>query len=94
MGKTSNRGFTAKKATLVLRQNIARNLRELRELHDESQAKAAKRIGTSPGMVSLLERAGRDPTLHLLTRIAKAYETTVVQLLRTYDIEKASEARQ
>ena len=52
---------------------VAREIRELRKAHGLTQRELAKRVGTSPSVISRLENAGYEGhSLAMLQRIATA----------------------
>lgn len=63
------------------RQRFARNLRSERLKHSLSQEALGYACGLHRTEVSLLERAGRDPRLDTIVRLARALNVTPGELL-------------
>ena len=62
-------------------ENLARNLRALREARGLSQQQMAKLAGVPRATWSNLETGGGNPTLGVLLRVAASLQTTVDELL-------------
>jgi transcriptional regulator with XRE-family HTH domain len=62
-------------------ESFARNLRAARRRVGLSQEALAERSGLHRTEVSLLERAGRDPRLATIVRLARALEVEPAALL-------------
>ena len=63
------------------RQRFATNLRDARHQRGLSQEALGHLTGLHRTEISLLERAGRDPRLSTLVRLARALELTPADLL-------------
>jgi transcriptional regulator with XRE-family HTH domain len=63
------------------REQFAANLRELREQAGLSQEALGASAGVHRTEVSLLERAGRDPRLATIVRLARALDVPAARLL-------------
>lgn len=57
------------------------NLRAAREQHGLSQEALAQRAGMDPAEIRRLESARRDPGVRVVTRLARALDTTPAALL-------------
>jgi transcriptional regulator with XRE-family HTH domain len=69
---------------------FAANLRAAREQKEFSQEELARRARLHRTEVSLLERAGREPRLETIVRLAHALEIPVAELVRGVDTASAS----
>jgi transcriptional regulator with XRE-family HTH domain len=61
-------------------ERFAANLREARARIDISQEELANRCGLHRTEISLLERAGREPRLETIVKLAGGLETTSAAL--------------
>jgi transcriptional regulator with XRE-family HTH domain len=66
-------------------QVFASNLRTVRQRKKLSQEELAVRSGLHRTEISLLERAGRDPRLATILRLARALEVPISRLTRAVD---------
>lgn len=64
------------------RERFARNLRRRRQELKLSQEALGDRCDLHRTEISLLERAGRDPRLETIVRLARALEMTASDLLK------------
>jgi len=67
---------------MTLTMRVARRLRQRREALGMSQARLARGAGISRGYLIRLEAAAQDPTLTVLSKLAKALKVTVGELVR------------
>jgi DNA-binding transcriptional MerR regulator/quercetin dioxygenase-like cupin family protein len=67
--------------------DLARKLRRLRERQDLSVSEAARRAQISAGFLSAIELSQANPSVATLSRLAAAYDTTVIEL---YDLPRQS----
>jgi transcriptional regulator with XRE-family HTH domain len=65
----------------LVRQNLARNLRERREQHSISQEALALSAGVDRTYVSQIERGIGNPSLHVMCKLAAVFGTDVAELL-------------
>ena len=77
--------------TLSPQQRFAANLRRVRTKFGVSQEELARRCDLHRTEVSLLERAGREPRLGTITKLAGSLGTTPAVLCEgiTWSVEKA-----
>jgi transcriptional regulator with XRE-family HTH domain len=68
-------------APMEPRQQFAQNLRHLREQAGLSQEALGYKCALHRTEISLLERAGRDPRLSTLVRLARALDVSLGALL-------------
>lgn len=61
-------------------RRFAKNLREARSEAGVSQAELGERCGLHRTEISLLERAGREPRLVTIVKLAEALEITMGEL--------------
>jgi transcriptional regulator with XRE-family HTH domain len=73
------------------REAVGANVRRLRRASNMSQAVLAERAGLSPTYVSLLERGLANPRLETLAALAKAVNTSPVDILNLAQPEQASD---
>ncbi len=67
----------------ITKQNLrlAKNLRKVRKAKDVTQEILAEKVGVSPGWISKIERGIYPPNMKLLTKIARALDVKVRDLI-------------
>lgn len=73
-----------------LRRNIAINVQAHLQTRGWSQAELAKRTGESAARISLMVRGKKLPTVEMLLKVAKVFDTTVDALLRDPVLKNSS----
>jgi len=63
-------------------RQMGRRLQALREARDLSRQQLAERAGISREYIRKLEAGRQDPTLGVLTRLAKALKVPLVELVK------------
>src|SRR5437868_6721596 len=71
---------TMREAADTLTENIAGNLRQLREAGGHSLDALAVKSGVSRSMISLIERGESSPTAVVLDKLARAFGVTLASL--------------
>lgn len=64
------------------------NIQELRVKNNLTQYQVAKETGVTKNYISMIERGIRNPSDKMKERLAKLYNTTVVQIFLAYDRTK------
>ena len=64
-----------------MRNNFAKNLKNLRNEKGIGQTALAKELGVSKGIISLWENSLREPTLSSLIQIAKYFKVSLDYLV-------------
>jgi transcriptional regulator with XRE-family HTH domain len=64
-----------------IRARLGRNIRSLREERGWSQEEYADRSGLHRTYVSAIERGRRNPTIDVVERLARPFDTTAGRLL-------------
>jgi transcriptional regulator with XRE-family HTH domain len=63
-------------------KRLAVNVKALRKQHKLNQTTLAKRIGVTQAYIAMLEKGDKvNPTLSLLTKLARALKVTVAKLV-------------
>lgn len=60
------------------------NMRELRIKNNFTQEEVAKETGVTKDYISMLERGIRNPSDKMKEKLAKLYNTTVIQIFLAY----------
>lgn len=78
------------KKTTFIKENfvLAQRLKERREELNLLQVDVAKKLGVTSSVISNYERAYRDPSTHMLKRLAFLYGTSSAYLLGTTNIKE------
>ena len=65
------------------KKRLAMNVKALRRQRELNQTDLAKRVGVSQAYIAMLEKGTNvNPTLALLTKLARALKVTVTELLK------------
>ncbi|WP_110206557.1 helix-turn-helix domain-containing protein [Nocardioides daejeonensis] len=71
----------ANEADLALQRQVGERIREIRTAKGISQEKLAQEIGLHRTYVGSLERGERNPSLQVISRLARLLDVTLDQLL-------------
>jgi transcriptional regulator with XRE-family HTH domain len=71
----------AKGALTIVKNNLGRNVKELRLSSNMSQADLADKAKIRQPLISKMERGKGNPTLDSIVKIARALGVTVIELL-------------
>ncbi len=71
------------KVVSPIHKKFGERLKELRDKNKVTQEQIAEKVGVDRSYMGFLERGEKNPTLEKLTLIAKAFNITLSELLKT-----------
>ncbi len=71
------------KVVSPIHKKFGERLKELRDKNKVTQEQVAEKVGVDRSYMGFLERGEKNPTLEKLTLIAKAFNITLSELLKT-----------
>ncbi len=78
----------------MIKINIGENLKSIRQEHGYSRRKLADLCGVSSGYLEEIENGKKTPTIEILLKISKVYQTTVSMLIGEVNDDISPDMRQ